>query len=88
MYGDENASSKNFRYHLMFCKMSVNGNLGEDLVLDERVLGADLLCVQGGVEGLLCFDARSANTMSDVMKSPKTSHIIDNTTQLNLFLFS
>ena len=83
MYGDENASSKNFRYHLMFCKMSVNGNLGEDLVLDERVLGADLLRVQGGVEGLLCFDARPANTMSDVMKSPN-----DNTTQLNLFLFS
>ena len=29
------------------------------------------------MEGLLRFDARSANTMSDVMKNPTTSHIID-----------
>ena len=51
----------------MFCRTYINqikakmvGDLREDLVLDERVLRADLLRVEGGVEGLLCFDARSA----------------------------
>ena len=38
-------------------------NLWEDLVLDERVLRADLLRVEGRVEGLLCFDAGPAIAM-------------------------
>ena len=44
------------------------GNLREDLVLDQRVLRADLLVVEGGVKSLLCFDARSASKMSYVIK--------------------
>ena len=44
------------------------GNLREDLVLDQRVLRADLLIVEGRVKSLLCFYARSAMTMLYVIK--------------------
>ena len=56
------------------------GNLREDLVLDQRVLRADLLIVQGRVKGLLCFDARSAMTMMYVCDET-TSYVIDKTGQ-------